>query len=224
MPKFPKFYFKPSLVLGLLFWGEVLAFLLVANWIAGESPVVYLPVAPPAFDAQKWILMAGAMAAMMGWTVSAYISVKNSIKQHTINTLLQSRLSETYMKRAKEVSDHFAEPSGALIPVRAEEIGKTETFEKLEALRYVLNYFEFISVGIRHGDLHEGLLKGSLRGMLCSVYEVAEEFVKDKRNSNPKAWEHLDWTYRRWKIKAPTSSETISKLSPEAIRKNPASS
>lgn len=201
MPDSPRFLFKPSQVLGLLLVGEAIFFALFVNWFVVGAPVVYLPYKPPDFDSQKWILTVAAMAAMVGWTVSSLVTVKNSIKQHTINTLLQSRLSETYMKRAGEVNAHFTTSAGQVVNVKTEEIGTTEATTKLECLRYILNYFEFIAVGIRYGDLHEGLLKSSLRGMLCKTYEVADAYVKHLRTDNPKVYEHLEWLYKRWNNK-----------------------
>jgi hypothetical protein len=80
---------------------------------------------------------------------------------------------------------------------------------QLAALRYLLNYFEFIAVGIRYGDLDEKLLKNTLRGILCGVYEAAGPLVTQRRQApagskaeKSKTFEHLEWLYTRWHIPA----------------------
>jgi hypothetical protein len=139
------------------------------------------------------------MAAMFGWTVSAYVTVKNSIKQHTINTLLQSRLSAQYMSMANVVAKQFTRLDGTLIHVVEADLRDPDAYEKMEALRYVLNYFEFISVGVLHGDLHEPLLKATLRGMLCRMFVVAKVHVEFQRKEAPKVYENFELIYHRWK-------------------------
>ena len=192
-------FFKPGLLLGLLLFWEVILFAFFGYWIGSARPVWYLPYQPPSYDPQKWILTVGAMTAMFGWTVSALVTVNNSVKQHTINTLLQTRLSPTYMAKADTLSSSFTHPDGSLILVSDDDLTNPDSREKMVALRYVLNYFEFISVGVRHGDLHEGLLKSSLRGMLCKVFWMARVHVDSQRKEAPKVYEHLEWLYGRWK-------------------------
>jgi len=198
------FVLKPSRVLGFMLSGEAILFLLFVIWVSSGCLICPVSYRPPVYESQKWILTGGAMTAMFGWTVSAFVTVRNSVKQHTINTLLQSRLSATYMERAETLSKFFTKPDGSLILVNEDDIVNPESQKKMEALRYVLNYFEFISVGVRHGDLDEDLLKSSLRGMLCKVFWMAQVHVQFQRKEAPLVYEHLEWLYSRWRNKSGT--------------------
>lgn len=198
LPEGTLLYIKPSRVLGFVLLGELVLFAAFVAWVKLWQPGAWLPE-PPMYDAQRWIWTGAAMTAMLGWTVTAYVNVKNSIKQHTISTLLQSRVSATYMERADKVSKAFTRRDGSLVPVVEADLTAAEAQEKMEALRYVLNYFEFISLGVRHGDLHEPLMRGSMRGMLCNMYVVAKVYIDALRRSSPRVYEHLEWLNARWK-------------------------
>ncbi|MGH8761983.1 MAG: DUF4760 domain-containing protein [Nitrosospira sp.] len=193
-------WFRPSRVLGLLLFAELVIFLLLAGWELVWFQKTLLGHFPPDLDTQKWILLITLVSALTGWIITAMVNVRNSIKQHTINTLLQSRLSATYMAHADIVNRNFIAPDGTLNPLlQAELESQSDTVQiKLNSLRYILNYIEFISIGIRYGDLHESLLKSSLRGIVLNAYKFSEVFIMHSQKINIKAYENLVWLRNRW--------------------------
>lgn len=141
--------------------------------------------------------------AAIGWTITSLVTLRNSVKQHTMNTLLQSRLSATYMEHVKSVNGMYTS-NGRIIPLTASEVRRPPMGVEFGSLNYMLNYFEYVAVGIRHGDLHEGLLKASLRGIVCNIYCVAEKLIEERRAElGPyrvsRSYENLCWLHNRWK-------------------------
>jgi hypothetical protein len=193
-------WFRPSRVLGLLLFVELVAFVLFAGWELIWFRLTFFGHLPPALDTQKWILLITLASALTGWIITAMVNVRNSIKQHTINTLLQSRLSATYMAHADIVNRNFIAPDGSLKPLLQTEleVQSEATQAKLNSLRYILNYIEFISIGIRYGDLHESLLKSSLRGIVLNASRFSEAYIKHSQKANMKAYENLVWLRNRW--------------------------
>jgi hypothetical protein len=193
-------WFRPSRVLGLLLFAELVIFVLFAGWELMWFQFTFLGHPPPALDTQKWILLITLASALTGWIITAMVTVRNSIKQHTINALLQSRLSATYMAHADVVNRNFIAPDGSLRPLLQSElqVQSDATQAKLNSLRYILNYIEFISVGIRYGDLHESLLKSSLRGIVLNAFRFSEAYIKHSQKANTKAYENLVWLKDRW--------------------------
>ena len=61
----------------------------------------------PAPQITNWGILIAALVAMVGWLVTSIITTRNSIKQHTVTTLLQTRLSAEYMKHAAIVNNFF---------------------------------------------------------------------------------------------------------------------
>ncbi|WP_431152245.1 DUF4760 domain-containing protein [Acidovorax facilis] len=197
----PYFLLRPSRLLGFLLLGLVVSTALLVYWIKSEATLPVLNIPAP-----KWRLgnLVTVVVAIMVWIGTSYVTMRNLVKQHTINTLLQSRLSATYMENARALNKGFFGKHGELIPLTQEEVINPPAEVNLQALNYMLNYFEFIAVGIRHGDLDESVMKNSLRGIVCSVFCVAENYIHTRRSdvrdpSKARTYEHLCWLHARWR-------------------------
>ncbi|MEN3277561.1 MAG: hypothetical protein V7631_3351 [Massilia sp.] len=167
----------------------------------------------PKLTNANWLVLGSVFAAIMGWVVAAYITLRNSIKQHTINSLLQSRLSATYMQHAAVINSEYFAHGASPNPVSIEEIwavvdddGKHTAYE---AVNYVLNYFEFLATGIRHGDLDRKMLSHTLRGNVIRLYEKLRPYIESTRGEavgdvveRPSQFEHITWLYTEWKAES----------------------
>ena len=199
--------FRPSRMLGLFFLLQLVMFVALAWWQkATVQPHVFLGYKWAHLTLQNWVVLAGVEAAVWGWVVTSYMTLRNSIKQHTINTLLQSRLSATYIDNANRINRVFFPPNGypqEHVPVEYfhEEVNK----DNLLSVIYLTNYFEFLSVGIRHGDLDEKVLRSTIAGIVCRFYERMYLYIKNERGDDgttvakPRTLEHYTWLYERWK-------------------------
>ena len=195
------FNVRPSRLLGLLFFTVIIFTLWLIEWIISEKYSIFFNLPAPKFRIESVITIAVAICV---WIGTSYIAMRNLVKQHTINILLQSRLSATYMENAKALNKGFFGRHGELIPLTAEEVINPPPEVNLQALNYMLNYFEFISVGIRYGDLDESVMKDSLRGIVCSIYCVSEQYIQARRSdiknsSASRTYEHLCWLHKRWR-------------------------
>ncbi len=137
---------------------------------------------------------------MLGWSISSLVTILNSVKQHTINTLLQSRLSATYMGYADKVNNHFSEfaKANGLQPEGWGGMNPIDGIDKA-ALRYVMNYFEFISIGIRHGDLSGKMMRASLASILKNTFIFSNSFISESKKDQPRAFCNLIWLFDKWK-------------------------
>jgi len=198
-------------MLGFLLFVVPATFLWLATW-KYYFPEYYLLGAIPApvkLTKPNWLLLVGVVAAVMGWLVSSFITLRNSIKQHTINTLLQSRLSTHYQQQAKVINQTFFAPGMPLNdPVPLEFLLDPDEPNRnaLEAVNYVLNYFEFCAVGIKHGDLDENLMRQTMRGIIRRLCSRMMPYIRYTRgedeNGNLKQpttqFEHIKWLLKRW--------------------------
>ncbi|WP_235579407.1 DUF4760 domain-containing protein [Pseudorhodoferax sp. Leaf274] len=161
-----------------------------------------------ALDKQQIVVLLAAWLAVIGWITTAWTSIRNSVKQHTVNTLLQSRLSATYMERADRVNKFFGAYE-AHHPLRTRDPDADPTQgiagDDEEALRYILNYFEYIAIGVRHGDLHEAMLRASLRSILTKTTFYSRDWIERRvgggpsLSPNPLLYRNLRWLYLRWR-------------------------
>ena len=193
--------FRPSRVLGLLVCVELIIFATFIFW-----QITLSPTDPRKFNLSQWVLPGAAMTAMLGWGVSALVTISNSVKQHSINTLLQSRLSATYMCYADLVNttfNSFAKTYG----YDATKWDGTDPVAEMdrEALRYVLNYMEFIAIGVRHGDLNRTMMRSSLGSILKNTVIFSRSYIESSLVNQPRAFCNLLWLFNEWKT--PTKRE-----------------
>ena len=144
----------------------------------------------------EWATTTGIYFAVSGWITNAIVTMRNSVKQHSINTLLQSRISKVYLDegtRALTVIAAYTVDNPA--PANAIEGHKDQ-----DAVDYVLNYIEFLAVGVKHGDLHEDVMKDSMRGIVNRFTTITMPYIKEVRNTHgPRTFQNLLWLRKRWK-------------------------
>ena len=162
-------------------------------------------ISAPVLEPRDWLFMIGLVAGIAGWVCSSFVTLRNSIKQHTVSTYVQSRLSSPYAETIKRVNLKHFSIGCAPEPIPEEFFSKPENAEMMHDINTVLNYFEFIAVGIRHGDLDESVLKQIMRSMItnmCSKASIYIDFIRDRENGlgGERSFEHLLWLNKRWNM------------------------
>lgn len=186
---------RPSRVLGLCLLAFFVFVVGVMAWqFNGPNPYFYRK-----FTASMWVGFLSASVAVMTWGGTSYLTLRNSLKQHTITTLLQMRLSATYMGYADTVSKHFVDyDQRHKKDLRLPEVEKPVDNLDLNALRYILNYFEFLAIGVSRGDFDDDMLRSSLRSILRKNVEMSRSYIRESQEGNPRLYEHLAWLHDEW--------------------------
>lgn len=174
-------------------------------------------------------------AASVGWLIHFRITSKAQRTSHSFAIIMEMRKSTEIMSRLEMVSRHFPPgkpmstadyapffPSDSLnalhsaadwIPWRIER-KSLEMAEAVAALRYVLNYFEFMAAGWKAGDLDEEILRETISPIVRGVWKRAEPYVTYLRAEMPsgagqaEAYEHLEDLVDIW------AKKTTKKASP----------
>lgn len=161
------------------------------------------------FGEKAWLTFVATAVGVFTWFGTSLVSIRNSIKQHTITTLLQMRLSATYMEHANKVasalgrcralsSPSFKHPTPKeILNCFLADDGKVDPKGEL-SLRYVLNYFEFLAIGIARGDFDERMLYDSLSSILENNISMTRSWIESKREPDPDIYCHVAWLHRRW--------------------------
>lgn len=219
-----RWLFRPSRMLGLLLLIECLGFgVFIAIQCDGLSSVPYLQSMKTTMSAPNWLLLLGIGCAVTGWIVSGSITLHNSVKQHTINSLLQTRLSATYMKEARAVNKFVSANKGSPdnpIPLALLKLEKNNG--NVASINYILNFLEFLAAGIRHGDLHEAVLKDTMMTIVTNFTGTLKFHIADVRGvvagkaKNNHTLEHLVWLSARWAEKPKKKATNIPQSQPPA--------
>lgn len=94
----------------------------------------------------------------------------------------------------------FVHPEDSTITFQVDQ-ALYEHARAIDGLNYLLNYFEFVSIGIKNEDLDEGLLEDSMHWILIKLLERCEHFIKftHEKNQTTKIWENAIQLGAKWK-------------------------
>lgn len=149
------------------------------------------------------LVLLGILAAVLGWLFTYRGQAVTTTRNHTIQTLIDSRLSEAYVKQvenATEIYTKFKKIKGESYKLEYVEFQDLEPKYK-NAIFYLLNYLEFVAVGIRFGDLDENQMKNMMKSIIAANFTFFEEVIKNKQCTSPTVYEHLTALHRRWSCK-----------------------
>lgn len=145
----------------------------------------------------------------MGWWVQSVITAKNARRQHTLNTILNTRASEIYQRHLVNYSrlikdDRYLHPKVAewFHKMNAAEFEKMKIPDELRdavnGLNYVINYFEFLGLAIDQGDLDEALLRECFCGMLPKIESRGFHLIRHAQSKNEKFFCAFVDMVKRW--------------------------
>lgn len=162
----------------------------------------------------KHISALGVCVALATFIWNAQRSRVQQRKQHTINILFQTRLSPEFRENLAKRKRYFQEGEAVsyqiyndyLTAQRDTEISDDEAIhrrESAEAIRSLLNYYEFIALGVSRNDLDEDMLRGSIRGIMCALVVDMAGIIKAEQKANPLAYSNLTRLFVRWRKQEP---------------------
>ena len=144
------------------------------------------------------------LVAAVGWFLTVTSARRLSRRQHTINVLQEHSFNQVSHQLVAKVIDRF--PPGRCITKEEAEtlvlasLNKTHSWhDTYNSLMYLLNYYEFIAVGIKNRDLDVLVMNNYCHGMVCKICEKAREYILCKQQKDPCLYENLVNLYRSWK-------------------------
>ena len=115
---------------------------------------------------------------------------------------MSSRLSEIYIKQveyATEIFKKYKSEKGENYALEYQVFLKLDD-RYVDAIHYLLNYMEFVAVGIRFGDLDEKLMKNMMKSIISTNYTFFEQVIKEKQKKTKTVYEHLTALHFRWNV------------------------
>jgi hypothetical protein len=193
--------------LRFLYW-KFAAFLLILYGAAAAIILAEVLGRHFGFSRTNWLALATVVASLTVFTLTAWLNVYSARLQHTMGVLLQSRLSPAYQQRMRDVVKVYP-TMPTIIPVVVGDWEDPAKHEALEGIKYLLNFFEFVAIGIRNGDLDEATLRMSLSNIIFALTSSGEAFIRYSRgelgapgDAQPnRNYEHLLWLRDRWRKK-----------------------
>lgn len=200
----------------LIFLGFIFINLLLWKWVFKEIDFLGFSIKSTKTHNKSTglITILAAVAAVCGWIFTARVQTINAIKGHSMQVLMNSRTSTIYMQKVDktiEIRRGLTKESISTEDDKQNVVLTAEKFEKLgngdgvkadeekSAVIYMLNFLEFVAIGIRHYNLDESLLKGSLRSIINSNYKLYKPVIDHlRRVDNPKIFTQFELLHDRW--------------------------
>ncbi len=188
-------------VLGMLF--VTLLIFIVTNWQSTATN-----------NQEEMISIVGlilaSIVAIFGWFVQYQVSRHNNRINHSLNVLLQTRLSEEFQRHSRASSRTYPNRKFSVIPTEdidfyfsgdVEGSSCPKQQQKVKAISaqiYIINHYEFLSCGIESNVLDEELLYKTLAGIILRQIERSEHIINHSKSISPKTFEHLLKIKERW--------------------------
>jgi Flp pilus assembly protein TadB len=165
-----------------------------------SSIIQWITSVPPAAAA-----VAAAILATIGWLYTSRRNRRLSRKQHTFNSLLQSSFNEQFQSNRAIIRPYIV---ASKFP---DDLMTGQHDDLRKALTSTLNFYEFISAGVRNGDISEALLRDSERSTIVRLFDVAQKYVSTVRDARNRRtyYEHLEWLYVRWHEGPPSVGQRV---------------
>lgn len=148
-----------------------------------------------------------AIAAVIGWLFTSRVQIINATKTHAMQVLMNSRNSTAYVGKVDEAMvlrrKLIDEAKEAGIPPEERLVLTKERYLTLSdaersAVHYLLNFLEFIAVGVRHTNLDEEMIKGSFQSILKNNYLLFQPVIEHIRLTVPTNYVELEVLHKRW--------------------------
>ncbi|ENX48242.1 hypothetical protein F886_00043 [Acinetobacter sp. NIPH 542] len=152
----------------------------------------------------SFVAFLSAIAAIAGWIFTSRLQIINATKTHAMQVLMNSRTSTVYMAKVDDAmklrvevlkENNWSEKDRSF--VSKERYLKLNDTER-SAVHYLLNFLEFIAVGVRHNNLDEDMLKGSFNSILTNNFLFFHPIILHIREQRPSNYTELEVLFLRW--------------------------
>jgi len=142
-----------------------------------------------------------------GWFTQAILQKIAHRRQHTVNTLMQSRLSETYQTRLNNLQKQvkgqmYVSEATAIAFCKLGTNGGAELNENDEELLrdslYIANYFEYLAISIKRNDLDNELLYDCWNVILSNIERKLFYLLVHLRKKDQNIFCNFAWLCEYW--------------------------
>jgi hypothetical protein len=170
--------------------------ILTAFFLALIAVAVYGPRSFP------YTLLTSLFAASLvglGWYFHYRVTTKASRRAHTINLLMETRLSEEFQQHLRDFRGAYCigekvprEDIEKYLHSRIEQDTPDPKARAVQAIKYLLNFYEFLAVSINKKDVDEEVLFECLAGIAVTIADTFEHAIDVSREQDALAYEHFE--------------------------------
>lgn len=173
-----------------------------------------MPIEQVVYVACQW---ASPVAVVISATIGGYIAVTSiksarelARKKSSIDLILDSKHDDNLEKGLNVIREIHSNPKEDIVKFAYPEMFKVE--QNVD-IRYVLNYNEFVAIGIREGIYDERIIKNATHRITTKSYEMCEKYIEKVRDDVgvKTIWCEYEALYKRWKDSPPDNPNSRTK-------------
>ena len=146
-------------------------------------------------EAKNFLVLAGVLVAIF----SIWTSRLLARRKQAADLLFASRSDTRLQKGADIILDHYTSESKNIVALAKDE---HDSCDDAREIRYVLNHFELLSVGIQNKIYDETMIKQSWCSIVCRTYQQVAPYIQERRQVSSKRtiYQEFEWLAKRWEV------------------------
>lgn len=132
-------------------------------------------------------------AASLGW----WVTLHNSTKSNTVSLISAMRLNSEYLSRVSDLYEVYPN----LEVIKKEDLKSNEQgiIKAINASKFILNYYEFLCIAIKSGDVDENICKSFLENIFKGMYIKSKDMIEVYRHKESSLLaENFTYYAKKW--------------------------
>lgn len=152
------------------------------------------------FFNDKFITFLGINSAIIGWLYTVRMQNITNMRNRSIQSITDARLSDQYNQKLDSIYE-------LLKYQKTLTYTKYSTFNSYEksVIHYILNYYEYIAIGIKYSELDEEIVKRMMKSQVLKPHSTFEDVINNLQKDSPTFFENFVDLKDRWQ--KPTTKE-----------------
>lgn len=146
------------------------------------------------FFNDKFVTFLGIALAVIGWVYTIRSQLITNMRNHSIQTIMNSRLSDCYNQKLDKIYKILVNSTTLTL-----EQYESLSFEQKSIVHYILNYYESVAIGIRYNEFDEEIVKSMTLSQVRKTYDTFKEVIEHLTHESPTYFQHFVALYVRWK-------------------------
>lgn len=142
-----------------------------------------------------WVQTGVLFLAVVVAVVALIVAKRTERKKAAAAVLFASRKDSELISAVRKIAALHQSDNSMAMWAKKEKSGSEET----KSIRYALNHYEYVSVGISHGIYDEEIFKSSNYTTVVRLYDRTKPFIDEIRKSHLTAWQEFEGLACKWK-------------------------
>lgn len=137
---------------------------------------------------------------VFGWIITAAVTVRGRIKEHSFDLILRTRFEDSYLESARILNKALKNVDIVDIADarRIYASGKDGEISVRLSASNLFNFYEILAIAVYYKDADERIVKEYFYDIITTLYRQLQHFVPIWRAQDPESFVYLEWLYKRW--------------------------